>query len=101
MQGAKQKRRDHLSIIADILDITKDGVLKTQIMYRANLSFTQLNQYIEFLLEHNLIMQINLEGKDHYMITLKGIDFLQCHRELKRLLKNPDQNKRLAPPPIP
>jgi predicted transcriptional regulator len=38
----KTKRRDKLSIIAEILEIAKNGTLKTQIMYRANLSFAQL-----------------------------------------------------------
>jgi hypothetical protein len=34
--NSKQKRRDKLYIIAEILEIAKEGVLKTQIMYRAN-----------------------------------------------------------------
>ena len=51
----KQKRRDRINVIANILGISKDGVLKTQIMYRANLSFTQLNAYVAFLLSNGLI----------------------------------------------
>lgn len=40
------KRRDKLDIMAEILDITREETLKTQVMYRANLSFTQLNNYL-------------------------------------------------------
>ena len=40
------KRRDRLYIIAEILEIAREGTLKTQVMYRANLSFTQLNDYL-------------------------------------------------------
>ncbi|MBS7621480.1 hypothetical protein KEJ32_05145, partial [Candidatus Bathyarchaeota archaeon] len=61
-----QKRRDKLYIIAEILDIAKDGVLKTQIMYRANLSFTQLNDYLEFMLKVNLIDRIVERDKEIY-----------------------------------
>ena len=39
----ERKRRDRLYILAEILAIAKNGYLKTQIMYRANLSFAQLN----------------------------------------------------------
>jgi predicted transcriptional regulator len=56
-------------------------------MYKANLSFTLLNDYIDFLLSNNLIMQTGSEGKEVYFITAKGVDFLQRHNELVRLLK--------------
>ena len=56
------KRRDKLGIIAEILDVAKDGTLKTQIMYRANLSFVQLTEYLEYMLKTELIqkVQVNL-----------------------------------------
>ena len=53
-------------IMADIMEIAREGALKTQIMYKANLSFTQLNNYIAFLLDKNLITPTDLlmAGKD-------------------------------------
>jgi predicted transcriptional regulator len=93
----KQKRRDQLNIIANILGISKEGVLKTQIMYRANLSFSQLNDYIVFLLNNGLITQVNVDGKEGYMITVKGIGFLQRHRELLRMIE-PSSNIRKTHP---
>jgi predicted transcriptional regulator len=87
MLGIKPKRRNQLSIMADILEITKEGTLKTQVMYKANLSFTQLNDYLSFMLNSNLITQTNLEGKELYIITEKGSDFLVKHHELIQLLK--------------
>ena len=71
------KRRDKLYIISEILEIAKDGVLKTQIMYRANLSFTQLNDYLKFMLKINLIAKKVENGKEIYKTTDKGLDFLQ------------------------
>jgi predicted transcriptional regulator len=73
--------------MADILEISKEGTLKTQIMYKANLSFTQLNDYLSFMLNNNLIVQTHLEGKEIYLITEKGTDFLVKHSELIQLLR--------------
>jgi len=76
-----------MDIMTEILKITKEGILKTQIMYKANLSFTQLNDYLKFMLNNNLIKITNIEGKEVYVVTEKGIDFLQRHNELTKLLK--------------
>ena len=56
-------------------------------MYKANLSYTQLNEYLNFLLTTNLIAQTIVEGKEVYKITPQGINFLHKHNELVRLLK--------------
>jgi predicted transcriptional regulator len=87
-----QKRRDKLYIIAEILEIAKEGTLKTQIMYRANLSFTQLNDYLKFMLRINLLDKTTNNDKDRYETTGKGSDFLRIYGEITELLKNGDEN---------
>lgn len=89
-----QKRRDKLYIIAEILEIAKEGTLKTQIMYRANLSFTQLNNYLNFMLKINLIEKIMQNDREVYKTTEKGLDFLQRYREITELLRTENQNCR-------
>jgi predicted transcriptional regulator len=96
------KRRDKLCIIAEILEIAKDGTLKTQIMYRANLSFAQLNDYLKFMLKLKLIQKLTEQGKDVYVATAKGLDFLQRQCELTELLKTEEEKPRngvKTPPP--
>jgi predicted transcriptional regulator len=95
------KRRDKLYIIAEILEIAKDGALKTQIMYRANLSFTQLNDYLGFMLQINLLAKTKRSGKDIYKSTERGLDFLQRYREIAELLTNNNNAKNdvKVPPP--
>lgn len=96
------KRRDKLYIVAEILEIVRDGVLKTQIMYRANLSFTQLNEYLKFMLKNELIEKIQVNEKEVYKATEKGLDFLQRYREITELLKeenNNIKNNMKIPPP--
>lgn len=80
------KRRDKLRIIAEILEIAEDGTLKTQIMYKANLSFAQLNEYLKFMLKINLIEKVANRGKDIYVATSKGIEFLRRQSEITELL---------------
>jgi len=90
---ASSKRRDKLGIIAEILEIAKDGALKTQIMYKANLSFAQLNDYVKFMLKTGLINKFRANGKDVYETTKKGLEFVQRHFELMELLKENENNK--------
>jgi predicted transcriptional regulator len=59
-------------------------------MYKANLSFTQLKKYLDFLLNNGFMTQISRadsDCKEVYVITEKGVGFLQLHSELVRLLK--------------
>jgi len=86
------KRRDKLCIIAEILEIAKEGTLKTQIMYKANLSFAQLNDYLEFMLKIRLLNKVVEFGKDEYFATEKGLDFLQRQCELTELLRGEDEH---------
>jgi predicted transcriptional regulator len=86
------KRRDKLYIIAEILEIAKDSVLKTQIMYRANLSFTQLNDYLRFMLKNELLEKILQNDREVYKATKKGMIFLQSYREITELLKTEGEN---------
>jgi predicted transcriptional regulator len=80
-------RRDKLAIVADILEIARDGCQKTQIMYKANLSFTQLNEYLTFTLMRSLIVHMQRGEKEIYKTTAKGLDFLQRHNQLVKLIK--------------
>jgi len=96
------KRRDKLRIIAEILEIAKNGTLKTQIMYKANLSFAQLNEYLKFMLKIKLMEKVDNRGKDVYVATAKGVDFLQRQSEITELLKGDDEHPKNGvkiPPP--
>jgi len=94
-----QKRgRDRLYIIAEILAIAEEtrGALKTQIMYRANLSFTQLNDYLGFLLKNKLLIKVVLDNKEVYKATPRGIQYLQRYREITELLRTEHENAELV-----
>jgi len=82
-----RKRRDRLEIIARILKVARDGVHKTQIMYKASLSFAQLTAYSSFLVKLGLLEATKKNEKIIYKTTPKGIRYLQIYEEIKRLLQ--------------
>lgn len=95
-----RKRRDRLYIIAEILVIAKDGSLKTQIMYRANLSFAQLNEYLNFLLKMELLKVNTENGKTIYKTTPKGVKYLENYEEISNLLRKGEGNAFKTNSPI-
>jgi len=88
----ERKRRDRLYIIAEILTIAKGGCLKTQIMYRANLSFAQLNEYLSFLIKMALLKVKNENKRNTYRTTAKGEKYLEKYKDLANLLGNNERN---------
>jgi len=44
-------RRSEIDIIGEILNLSRDGAKKTEILYQGNLSYTQLQKYLPFLLK--------------------------------------------------
>jgi len=77
----RRKHRSRSDIIIDILNAATEGTLKTKIMYTAYLSFDQLNEYLELVIDRGLL-EYNSEKK-LYKTTSKGQDFLVKSKKLK------------------
>lgn len=86
------KRRDKLVIMAEIVGIAKKGTSKTHIMFEANLSFSQLNQYLTVLLQINLLEKFPSDEKEIYKATQKGLEFLERQGQIINFL-NSDTHK--------
>ena len=93
----QRKRRDRLYIIAEIFEIAKDGTLKTQITYKANLSFSQLNEYLNLLVKLNLLESKQINGRVIYRTTDKGFKYLDSYKEILQLLKNTKNSIKKLP----
>lgn len=75
--------------MASILNTATNGAKKTQLMYKCNMSFRQLETYVNLLTEKNLLNKTVHNGSRDlivYEITDKGHSFLQVYRSLKALL---------------
>jgi predicted transcriptional regulator len=78
--------------MAEILEIAMEGVLKTQVMYKANLSFAQLNEYLRLLLDLKLLELSGDDQKNVYKTTSKGVLYLEGCKKIRALLKKGEEN---------
>ena len=79
-------RRSELDIIGEILVLSKKGAKKTEILYQANLSYMQLQKYLPFLVEKNILEKhvVKNNGYSHnlYKTTEKGLDLLNTINQI-------------------
>ncbi len=69
-------RRSNFEIIADMLRLGEAG--KTEIMYSANMSYFQLQKYLNFLLQLKLIDKVTVGNPIvTYKVTKKGLRLLR------------------------
>ena len=89
------KYRSRTEIISLILEIVSQGTTKTKIMYKAYLSYTQLIQYMSFLIEAKLIEC--KPGSELYTLTKNGLRALSLYKELDNMipLKNEHTNSSI------
>jgi predicted transcriptional regulator len=72
------RRRSNIEIIADMLRVGENGAGKTEIMYSANMSYTQIQKYLGFLLSHGFIDRIEIGNPVvTYRVTDKGLGLLR------------------------
>ena len=79
-------RRQRLDIIADILEVVRLDAKKTQIMFKANLSYRVLTKYLSEILEASLITFE--QERRCYTLTHKGHDFLNAYKDYCRTNKH-------------
>ena len=81
------QRRSNIEIIAEILRIVLHGAGKTEIMYTANMSYAQIQRYLEYLLGHGFITRRAKTGLiTSYHVTGEGIKLLQTIESLLGML---------------
>ena len=87
--------RDRIAIVAEILEMARLGVLKTNIMYKAGLNSTMLNRYLGLMMNAKLLDKVLLKGRDAYKATHKGTEFLYHCGEIERLLETENDGNKL------
>ncbi len=78
-----KKRRGRTDIIVDILSVAGEKAKKTQIVYKADLNFRMLEEYLPQLVDKGLIE--NTDGE--YKTTEKGERFLTDFQKMKEMLR--------------
>jgi predicted transcriptional regulator len=77
------KHRTRLKILEDILSVINDnhGVNKTQIMYKAYLSYRLLVRYLTDIMDAGLVI---CDNDNYYKLTQKGETFLARFSEYSK-----------------
>lgn len=71
-------RRGKLEIIVNLLEVCNEETHKTNLVYKTNLNFKLVGNYLKILLEKEWVM----ENGGTYQITDKGICFLSKARDV-------------------
>ena len=85
-----RSRRSNIEVMADILRLGEAG--KTEIMYSANMSYFQLQKYLRFLLDLNLIDKVTLGNPMvTYRVTKKGLRLLKSIDSVLEILETREE----------
>jgi len=80
-----RKNRTDMEISRDMLELAREGVGKTKLMYGANLSFELLQKYIGRLVASGLLSSEQGSKLQIFRTTERGEEFLSECRRLKQL----------------
>jgi predicted transcriptional regulator len=102
--GLVNMRRSKLEMYVDVLKVlARYGPLKlTHIMYKANINCSVLKQYLDFLIQQNLVEEQTLRKKRNktrvvYAITERGRTVLKYFRELNSALQITEEANKIPP----
>jgi predicted transcriptional regulator len=103
------KNRSRVEILYDIVASAKTAAKKTHLMYKSNLSFKQLDLYLEYILQNGLLEERfdDDNGGKVYALTNRGIEFLNLFEHLQSFFpvsksvvsKAEAQERALSEPP--
>ena len=83
------KRRDRHDIIIEILKTAVEGRIKTHIMYKAKLSYAQLNEYLPTLVQNGFLENATIKGKKYqkkvFKTTFKGLRLIENFETMNKL----------------
>ena len=67
-----------------MLQIANNGATKTRIMYGAYLSYSQVKEYLSFLIQRGLLQYE--EDRSLYTLTEKGMSFLRAYEQIDQMI---------------
>jgi predicted transcriptional regulator len=81
------RRRSDIEIITEMLKVGENGAGKTEIMYKVNMSYTQIQKYLGYLLSEGFVDTIKIGNPCvYYRVSEKGQKLLNLLGSLKEML---------------
>ena len=82
------RRRSSIQIIADMLRVGENGAGKTEIMYTANMSYSQIQRYLDYLMGQGFINRVDMDNTMvAYRVTDSGFKLLKAIDTLMEMLE--------------
>ncbi len=86
-QMGVNRRRSNIEIIADMLRVGENGAGKTEIMYTANMSYAQIQKYLDYLVNQGFVNKVNMDNTMvAYQVTGTGLKLLKAIDTLMAML---------------
>ena len=80
--------RNSLQIVSDLLNVAaqsgQEGIKPTHLLAKANLSHSKLTKLLDNLTGAGLINKIEYDGKNTFVITNKGRQYLESYQKFSR-----------------
>lgn len=84
--------RTSMQIVADLLTVTEqsgqEGIKTTSLLTKANLSHSRLSKFVENLTGAGLISKIEYDGKNTFVITSKGRQYLDSYKNFSAIAES-------------
>ena len=77
-------KRNREEIISQILNVCRNGAIKTRVVYQANLNFKTVEPYLALLVKNNLL-EVQQGEKKMYETTEKGETLLEALNQVSVL----------------
>ncbi len=84
--------RTSMQIVADLLTVTEqsgqEGIKTTSLLTKANLSHSRLSKFLGNLTGAGLINKIEFDGKNTFVITTKGRQYLDSYVKFSNIAES-------------
>ena len=84
--------RTSMQIVADLLTVTEqsgqEGIKTTSLLTKANLSHSRLSKFLVNLTGSGLINKIEFDGKNTFVITEKGKQYLESYAKFSSIAES-------------
>jgi predicted transcriptional regulator len=81
--------RTSMQIVRDLLTVTEEsgasGINVTALLTKANLSHSRLSKFLDNLTGAGLINRIEFDGKNTFVLTPKGRQYLETYEKFQNL----------------
>ena len=81
-----------MQIVADLLTVTEqsgqEGIKTTSLLTKANLSHSRLSKFLENLTGSGLVTRIEFDGKNTFVITEKGKQYLESYVKFSNIAES-------------